>query len=152
MKKITENNYLEIINWKEISNIEFIWIDFSWLDLGWKQIHDCSFEKCNFSNSKFRATSLNNITFKKCKIMWINFNEINHNLSNFDFFDCNLILCSFYSGYLNVNSLNLRVNNTTQSTLKSLMNSWKVTLSQIILYYINIILYHNRPIDCIFKI
>lgn len=97
MTKVTEKDFDEVINKKEISDINFFWIDFSSYDFSMKNFTSCKFEKCNLSNIKVRETVFNNVEFIKTKIMWVSFLEINKFLSNFNFIHCNIELSYFNS-------------------------------------------------------
>jgi len=97
MQKINQNNFENIIKEMSILDMHFYKIDFSWMKLSWKNFINCKFEKCNLSNVIINDTTLNNVDFIKSKIMWIKFNKIKQILSNFNFFDCNIILCDFKS-------------------------------------------------------
>lgn len=97
MQKITtESEVIEIISQEEFSNIHFIWLDFSKADFSRKNFQGCKFEKCNLSNVKIKNTTLNDVDFLGCKIMWLKFVDITQLLSHFNFYDCSISLCSFY--------------------------------------------------------
>ena len=96
MEKITEKSYLEALGQNEISNIHFYGIDFSEFNFSSKNFTDCKFENCNLSNSSIVATVFNNVDFIKTKIMGMNFWDLNHFLSNFNFLACNITLSSFF--------------------------------------------------------
>ncbi len=95
MEKITNQNFQEIIKNKDIFNMHFIWIDFSGENFSLKNFSDCKIEKCNLSNISIKNTTFNNVYFIKSKIMWLDFTLINTILSNFNFLNCNIDLCSF---------------------------------------------------------
>lgn len=96
MQKVTDKNYLDIINQNTVSDIHFYWVNFTWFDFWSKKFNDCKFEKCNLSNINLRNTTFNNIVFDHSKIMWMKFVDLSHFLSNFSFSDCNISLTSFY--------------------------------------------------------
>lgn len=97
MQKITtKSEVIEIIPHEDIANIHFIWIDFSKADFSRKNFQNCKFEKCNLSNIKLKDTTLNDVNFLGCKIMWLKFVDITQLLSHFNFYDCNISLCSFF--------------------------------------------------------
>lgn len=96
MDKITENKYINIITWEKISDIHFLWINFTWIQFTWKVFSDCIFEKCNLSNIDLKSTTFNNIEFNNSKIMWLQFVDLNHFLSSYNFNDCNISLSSFH--------------------------------------------------------
>lgn len=97
MQKITtKDQVIEIIPGEDITDIHFIWLDFSQADFSRKNFHSCKFEKCNLSNIKLKDTTLNDVDFIACKIMWLKFVDITQMLSHFNFSDCAISLCSFF--------------------------------------------------------
>lgn len=97
MQKITtESGVIEIIWEQNISDIHFIGLDFSKADFSRKNFQNCIFEKCNLSNIKIKDTTLNDVDFIACKVMWLKFVDITQLLSHFNFSDCSISLCSFY--------------------------------------------------------
>lgn len=96
MEKETGKNLNKIFEKNQISDMHFYWINFSVYDFSWINFINCKFEKCNLSNIALNSTTFNNIDFINSKIMWLKFVDINHFLSNFNFYDCNISLSSFY--------------------------------------------------------
>jgi uncharacterized protein YjbI with pentapeptide repeats len=96
MQKITPNNFKEILQLDDISNMHFIGIDLSGQSLSRKNFISCRFEKCNLSNIILKDTTLNDVSFQSCKILWAKFSEISQMLSHFNFYDCIVMLCSFF--------------------------------------------------------
>lgn len=97
MEKITtQDGVIEIIPQEDIANIHFIWIDFSKANFSSKNFQSCKFEKCNLSNVILKDTTLNDVNFHNCKMMGLSFVDITQMLSHFNFYDCNISLCSFF--------------------------------------------------------
>jgi uncharacterized protein YjbI with pentapeptide repeats len=96
MQKITPHNFKEIFAQDDIFNLHFIWIDFSNAIFSRKNFQACRFEKCNLSNIILKDTTLNDISFHSCKILWAKFSDISQMLSHFNFYNSSIRLCSFF--------------------------------------------------------
>ena len=60
------------------------------------QFIECLFVECNFSLSRIKNTGLKGVHFEKCKLVGLNFSEVDPFLLNLKFTDCHLNLASFY--------------------------------------------------------
>ena len=85
----------------EYDNCTFINCNFSNLDLSNTQFIECHFIDCNFSLSRIKNTGLKRVHFEKCKLVGLNFSEVDPFLLNLKFTDCHLNLASFYKLKLN---------------------------------------------------
>ncbi|WP_437438301.1 pentapeptide repeat-containing protein [Rhodonellum ikkaensis] len=56
---------------------------------------DCIFTNCNFSLCKLPHCQMNNVSFKDCKILGVNFSKCLDFLFEVKFEDCSLDYCSF---------------------------------------------------------
>ena len=81
---------------KEFTNKEFIDVDFSGSDFSGSVFINCSFLNCNLSNVKLEETRFQNILFKNCKIMGVNFSELNRLIIEMRFRSCLIEMCIFY--------------------------------------------------------
>lgn len=95
MQKITEENYQEIFKSEEIIGYHFTWINFTGRSFSRKNFIDCIFDKCNLSNVDIDYTTFNDVEFKNSKLVGMNFTQLRMKLSNFNFHDCNLVMCYF---------------------------------------------------------
>ncbi|REE79897.1 uncharacterized protein YjbI with pentapeptide repeats [Lutibacter oceani] len=96
-KEFTGIDYnLEAFTKAEYDNCTFINCNFSNLDLSNYQFVECSFIDCNLSLCILKNTGLKELHFEKCKMVGINFNEVDPFLLQLKFTNCQLNLASFY--------------------------------------------------------
>jgi len=89
-------NYAEkIINGKEFNGCTFKKCDFSNSEFSRCKFIDCIFEHGNLSMMKLTASTLNDVVFKNCKILGVNFSPCVDFLFSVRFEDCILDYASF---------------------------------------------------------
>ncbi len=88
----------------EYVNCSFINCDFSAADLAGIRFMECVFENCNFSTAKANKTAWQDVKFRDCKLLGLNFGNSNPFLLSLGFERCILDLASFYK---------LKIKNTT---------------------------------------
>jgi fluoroquinolone resistance protein len=79
----------------EFNNCVFKKCDFSEAEFASCKFIDCVFEHCNLSMIKLDRTTLNNVVFKDCKIMGVNFSAAEDFLFTVSFDSCMLDYSSF---------------------------------------------------------
>lgn len=80
----------------EYDNCTFESCNFSGMDLSDADFEACEFINCDFSNAIIRNTAFKVVKFKSCKLIGLQFDECNSFLLEFQFWDCQLNLSSFY--------------------------------------------------------
>lgn len=85
----------QVVKGREFHNCLFSNCDLSNSDFSYNKFFDCSFNGCNLTMMKLRGTSLNNVIFKNCKILGINFSECDDFLFTVRFESCILNYSSF---------------------------------------------------------
>jgi len=83
------------IKWNELKNILFRWIDFLSHNFGFTEFWDCIFDWCNLSLIDIENTLLQNVEFKNCKIVWVNFSIKEKELISINFKNCSINLSYF---------------------------------------------------------
>ena len=78
----------------------FVNCDLSNCDLGGIKFTECEFKSCNLSMVKVIKTSLNDIQFRDCKLLGINFENCDTFLFSVAFDNCTLNYSSFYKRLL----------------------------------------------------
>lgn len=84
------------LNVDEYENCKFINCNFHQTDLLNVTFRECTFENCDFSLAKLKNTALNDIRFLSCKLLGVQFDEINPFLFSVYFENCLLKLAVFY--------------------------------------------------------
>lgn len=79
----------------EFQNCTFLKCDFSNAEFLNNRFVDCTFEASNLSMMKLGGSTLNNIVFKECKIIGVNFSECDDFLFQVRFEHCTLDYASF---------------------------------------------------------
>ena len=102
-KKLTEDILFERIDYTvhnlprgEYENCKFINCNFYGGDISHTTFRECTFDSCDFSLAKLKNTALNDIHFKGCKLLGVQFEEVNPFLLSLDFENCVLKLAVFY--------------------------------------------------------
>lgn len=85
----------KIIKGREFQSCTFKNCDFTDSDFSNNKFLDCLFDTCNLSMMKLRNATLNQIEFKNCKILGVNFSECHDFLFTVDFNSCILDYASF---------------------------------------------------------
>ena len=80
----------------DYSNCEFLQCDFANTDLSNYRFSDCEFKDCDFSNAKIPDVVFGDVIFQNCKMIGLNFEEINQFNISFRFQNCILNHSSFY--------------------------------------------------------
>ncbi len=75
----------------------FINCEFNEVDLSEVNFIDCEFNSCNISLAKIHKTSFQNIKFKNCKMLGLNFSKCNEFGFSVNFENCLLDQSSFYN-------------------------------------------------------
>jgi fluoroquinolone resistance protein len=92
-EKITSPN--KTIRGREFEDCVFRSCDFSNGDFSHNRFTDCEFVGCNFAMLKLLGTTLNNVTFRECKLTGINFSECEEFLFTVRFENCLMDYTSF---------------------------------------------------------
>jgi fluoroquinolone resistance protein len=92
-EKVTYAN--KLIRSREFQDCTFRQCDFQDSDFAGSKFLDCTFEECNLSLMKLGNTTLNNVVFKNCKALGVNFHECTDFLFSVAFDDCVLDYASF---------------------------------------------------------
>jgi len=85
----------KVIRGREFQGCTFKKCDFSASDFSYNKFHDCLFEGANLSMMKMNGVTLNNITFRNCKILGLNFSECHDFLFSVSFESCIVDYSSF---------------------------------------------------------
>jgi fluoroquinolone resistance protein len=80
---------------REFDKCTFKVCDLSNSDFSYTKFIDCSFVGCNLAMIKLMSSGLNNISFKECKLLGVNFTECEDFLFSVKFEDCVLDYASF---------------------------------------------------------
>ncbi|MDD5674490.1 MAG: pentapeptide repeat-containing protein [Chitinivibrionales bacterium] len=80
----------------EYENCTFTNCDFSNTDFADRHFMDCAFEDCNLSMVKLFGTALQEVAFKKCKMLGLHFENCQAFGLSVRFEDCNLDHSSFF--------------------------------------------------------
>ena len=72
----------------DYSNCEFFQCDFANTDLSNYRFSDCEFKDCDFSNAKIPDVVFRDVIFQNCKMIGLNFEEINQFNISFRFQNC----------------------------------------------------------------
>jgi fluoroquinolone resistance protein len=95
-KTFTELNYAKTTErGTEFNNCVFKKCDFSDAEFSACKFIDCVFEHCNLSMIKLERSTLNDVTFKDCKILGVNFSAAEDFLFTVRFESCMLDYSSF---------------------------------------------------------
>lgn len=70
--------------------------DFSKDNLSEMRFMECTFNECDFSNASVQNTSIQDVIFQSCKMLGIQFEEVNSFNFSASFDQCNLQHCTFY--------------------------------------------------------
>lgn len=95
MKIIKQKKYQEICISDEISEMHFISCDFTRADMSLLDISNCIFEHCDFSLTNLKNTQISDVKFQKCKLIGVNFEQINNRFSRAEFDACLIDTCNF---------------------------------------------------------
>jgi uncharacterized protein YjbI with pentapeptide repeats len=82
---------------QEYDNCQFVNCNFSEVDVSNIKFIDCQFKACNFSQTKWYHTSIQVCEFTDCKMLGIDFSNVNEFLLKMSFHHCQLNLSSFYA-------------------------------------------------------
>lgn len=95
-KTFTELNYAKTTERNtEFNNCIFKKCDFSEAEFAACKFIDCVFDNCNLAMMKVDRSTLNNVTFKDCKILGVNFSPVQDFLFTVRFEGCMLDYSSF---------------------------------------------------------
>ncbi len=83
------------IKGREFEDCVFRNCDFSNADFSHNRFADCEFIGCNLAMLKLLGSTLNNVTFRECKLTGINFSECEEFLFTVDFESCLMDYTSF---------------------------------------------------------
>jgi uncharacterized protein YjbI with pentapeptide repeats len=86
----------EIAPQTEFEQCWFVGGDFSSADLTDKRFIDCLFERCNLSLAILANASLQNVTFRECKLSGVQFSACRDMLFEVEFAHCQLPYASFH--------------------------------------------------------
>ena len=85
----------EPLAFQEFEACTFKACNFSKQDLSRVNFIECAFIECELSMCKFMNTGFKDISFDRCKLLGLYFNDCNSLLLGFKFKKCHLNLCTF---------------------------------------------------------
>lgn len=91
---IARNNTVKFGDYERCS---FRNCDFSDSDLSGINFTDCIFDGCNFTLVKLLQTTFRDAKFINSKLLGLHFEDCNTLMVSFEFYGCNISLCSFYN-------------------------------------------------------
>jgi fluoroquinolone resistance protein len=95
-KKFDKINYAEkVVNGREFQDCRFHQCDFSNSNFSGSKFIDCHFDGCNLAMIKIKGSTLNNVAFKECKMLGVDFSECQEFLFSVAFDSCVLDYSSF---------------------------------------------------------
>ncbi|TPN88754.1 pentapeptide repeat-containing protein [Aquimarina algicola] len=82
---------------KEYDNCTFVNCNFTKTNMSGVTFLECTFDTCKFESVLIKHTSLQEIVFKDCKLLGIDFSLCNDFMFSVEFDHCNLDLTSFFN-------------------------------------------------------